>query len=65
MMSSTAGSWTPTIGEFFFTTQGVDKTFSFSSSQVSSGSVPVPSSLALLGLGMIGAAVARKVAAKK
>lgn len=65
LMSSTAGSWTPTIGEFSFTAQGVDQTFSFSSSQVSSGSVPVPGSLALLGLGMIGAAVARKAAAKK
>jgi PEP-CTERM motif len=64
MMEAATGGWTATPGTFLFTAQGVQNTFSFSSSQVSSGDVPLPGSIALLGIGLAGATLARKSRAK-
>jgi hypothetical protein len=68
LMESTAGGWTATPGIFSFSAQGVglgnQNTFSFSSSQVSSGDVPLPGSIALLGIGLAGATLVRKSRAK-
>jgi PEP-CTERM motif len=64
MESNTAG-WMATPGTFSITAQGATTSFSFSATPFSSGAVPLPGSMALLGLGLVGAAVARKARAKK